>query len=88
MASRYEALARYLEQQSGSRHTMSFIQIEQLVGYLLPPSSRPPHKRWRTWWANVRSPENGRTQATSGWLAAGWEVDSVDPIRQTVTFRR
>jgi hypothetical protein len=88
MASRYDALANHLEQQRGPRYTVSFAKIEQLVGHPLPPSSRPPHKGWRTWWGNVRSPNSQRSQATFGWLAAGWEVETVDPDQETVTFRR
>jgi hypothetical protein len=58
---------------------MSFAEIEALIG-TLPPSART----WRAWWANSRS----HIEATDGWLAAGWEVESVDLDRQIVTFRR
>lgn len=61
------------------RHTMSFGEIEALVG-ALPASSR----HWRAWWANDRS----HVQAKDGWLAVGWQVESVAQDRETVTFRR
>ena len=88
MASKYDPLARYLERQSGPRHTMSFAEIEKVTGLRLPPSSRPPAIGWRQWWENSHSPRSSHTQARCGWIAAGWEVDSVDPIQQTITFRK
>jgi hypothetical protein len=88
MASRYEALASYLSLHPGPTHTMSFAQIEQIIGYPLPPSAQPDHKMFRNWWANDRSQQSTHVQAKSGWLAAGWEVDSLDKNRRTVTFRK
>ncbi len=79
MASKYDALARHLRKQRGPRHEMSFAQIERLVGTPLPRSSHV----WRPWWANSH-----HTQALNGWMAAGWEVDSVDPTNERVTFRQ
>jgi hypothetical protein len=79
MANKYEPLADHLRRQAGTGHTMSFAEIEDLVE-ALPPSART----WRAWWANDRS----RVQARHGWLVDGWEVESVDQARETVTFRR
>ena len=79
MASKYALLADHLRGQDGPRHSMSFAQIEALVGSL-PPSART----WRAWWANSRS----HVEAKDGWLAAGWEVEAVDQGQETVTFRR
>jgi hypothetical protein len=79
MAKKYVPLADHLRRQSGPRHTMSFAEIEDLVG-ILPPSAHS----WRAWWANDRS----HVEAKDGWLAVGWEVESVDQPRETVTFRR
>jgi hypothetical protein len=84
MASKYDALADHLRRQSGPRHIMSSAQIERLIGTPLPASSRT----WSAWWGNDRSPDSRHSQSKHGWLAAGWEVESLDPIRQTVTFRR
>lgn len=80
MASKYDALAEHLRRQSGSRHTMSFDQMAQLIGTPLPPSAHAH----RAWWANDRT----HPQALNGWLAAGWEVDAVDWGLEAVTFRR
>jgi hypothetical protein len=79
MASKYDTLADYPRRQSGSRHAMSFAEIEALVG-TLPSSART----WRAWWANDRS----HVEAKHGWLAAGWKVESVDLNGQTVTFHK
>jgi hypothetical protein len=38
--------------------------------------------------ATIAPPNGGHSQATFGWLAAGWEVDSVDLHGQNVTFRK
>lgn len=80
MASKYGALADYLRQQSGPRHSMSFGEIEALIGTPLPVSSCT----WSAWWGNDRS----HSHAMYGWLAADWEVESFDPTQQTVTFRK
>ena len=88
MTSRYDSLAEHLQQQSGTRYSMSFADVERVVGYSLPPSSKPGHRGFRTWWYNDHSPTSTHTQARYGWIAAGWEVDSLDPILGTVTFRR
>ena len=84
MASKYDALAAYLRRRSESPHTMSFAAIENLIGTPLPISSHT-HK---SWCGNDRSPDSTHSQAKYGWLAAGWEVESVDPNRRSVTFRK
>jgi hypothetical protein len=84
MPSKYDALAAYLRRQSGPAHTMSFADIERLIGTPLPDSSHT-HSAW---WGNDRSPDSTHTQAKYGWLAAGWDVESVDPNRRSVTFRK
>jgi hypothetical protein len=84
MTSKYGALAEYLRRQSGPRHSMSFAEIEALIGTPLPVSSRT----WSAWWSNDRSPDSSHVQSKHGWLAAGWEVDSFDLSQQIVTFRK
>ncbi len=80
MASVYQPLGAYLARQAGPTYTLTFPQIEAILGRPLPPIA---HAR-RDWWTNVPA----RSQADHGWLAAGWQVDSVDRGRQTVTFRK
>lgn len=55
---------------------MTFDAIDALVGGL------PESASGRTWWANTEL----RPQASSGWLAAGRRVDSVDLHARAVTF--
>ena len=83
MASKYDALAAHLRRQAGPAYTMSFAAIERLIGTPLPASSR----RHSAWWRD-RSADTTHSQARFGWLAAGWEVESVDPVRGSVTFRK
>lgn len=79
MASKYDGLADHLRQQRGSRYIKSFAEIESLVGTL--PSSA---HTWRAWWAN----DCTHVEAKHGWIAAGWEVESVDQSCERVTFRK
>ncbi len=60
---------------------MSCDEIARLVGTKLPASSRTH----RAWWGNDRT---WHPQSKDGWLAAGWEVASVDQVGETVTFSR
>ena len=48
--SRYDGLRDYLEQQTEPVVTLSFEQIEQIIGGSLPTSAR----RYRPWWANEK----------------------------------
>lgn len=81
---KYDPLGRFLENAAPSlaRITLTFGQIEQILGDTLPYSA----KHYRAWWANeVRS--GTHVQAPS-WLQAGWEVDEVDREAGWVRFRR
>lgn len=62
--------------------TLSFAQLEQLLGDALPASAH----EWRPWWGNQTDTSN-RPQARA-WLAAGWEVDYVNQQAEWVRFRR
>jgi len=88
MTSRYDALAAHLQRQPGTRYTMSFANIERVIGHPLPPSFKPGHRVFRQWWQNSYAPTSSHVQARCGWIAAGWEVDSLDPVLGSVTFRR
>ncbi len=59
--------------------TLSFTQVEQIIGDKLPDSAM---KR-RPWWVN----QEGGSRAPH-WRAAGFKVDHVDRQRQIVRFRR
>lgn len=57
--------------------TLSFDQIEGIIGAVLPPSARIS----RSWWANSNTPQG------QAWLEAGWLVDAVDMDEAWAVFR-
>lgn len=71
-------LASWLEGAS-SPVTLSFQDLEDIIGQGLPPSAR----RHRAWWAN----NPGRTLARQ-WLAAGWRAEQVDLAGERVRLAR
>jgi hypothetical protein len=81
--SKYDPLRIFLENAAKgvSEMTLTFQQIETILGFTLPPSAR----RHRAWWANPGTPhDHPHAQA---WLAAGWKVDTVNQHREWVRFR-
>jgi DNA-binding transcriptional regulator YiaG len=77
---KYQPLQDYLRQSSQPQVTLSFTQIETLMGEVLPVSAR----RQKAWWSN-RS--RGGLQAKA-WMEADYLVEAVDLVNQQVTFRR
>ena len=80
---KYDPLRRFLEDAApnASQITLSFRQIEQILGDTLPPSAR----EHRPWWANPSSVTDHPT--AQAWLAAGRKVDKVDRQEEWVRFR-
>lgn len=81
---KYEPLGSFLGNASpGVREmTLSFRQIEQVLGDTLPYTAQHAE----SWWANeLRS---GTYPQSSSWLEAGWEVAEVDRDGGWVRFRR
>ncbi len=70
MAGKYAPLARHLRRQSAAV-SMSFAELEDLLGDSLPPSAR----RHQAWWSN--DPAGSHVQAHA-WMDAGWRVTSVN----------
>ena len=79
--SKYDPLGEFLAQGCGDAITLSFPQIEQLVGEPLPASAHDH----RAWWANE---SDGPHVQAHAWLDAGWAVRSVDQSARVVTFAR
>jgi len=78
---KYEPLERHLLGLDRIvEHTLSFAQVEQILGCPLPPSART----YQAWWANQRGA--GHTQAHS-WMGAGWHTGDLDLKSKRVTFR-
>ena len=78
--SKYEPLARYLENQPGQEHSLTFAQVEAIIVGRLPPSAY----KHRAWWSN--NPQ-GHVMAQA-WVMAGWETSEVDMERRKLVFRR
>lgn len=79
VARKYIPLTAYLKRKRGRFVTLSFDQIEEIIGEPLPNSAKVLKRKW---WSNNTK---GRTQGT-GWLNAGWRVVGLEGTK--VYFRR
>jgi hypothetical protein len=78
MASKYDPLQRFLSADPVLPLTLSFAQVEQIVGFQLPDSAR----MHPAWWANEKSPTHSHAMS---WLLAG--VKAAPNMRERrVTF--
>lgn len=75
---KYDPLRDYLAAAAGTEVTMSFGELEELVGAL--PASARIH---RAWWGN-----NDANVEARAWMAAGWHVRSVNQAAGRVVFTR
>ncbi len=86
MKTKYEPLEIYLQNQSRSKNevSLSFREIEQIIGASLPASAHS----YQAWWANQKDVST-RSQAKA-WLSAGFVVNGVRLVSNggSVTFRR
>jgi hypothetical protein len=78
--SKYDPLKDYLTQSDDDLTPMGFSEIEQVLGFELPPSSRTQ----RAWWSN--NPTNN--VMTRAWLEAGYETEAVDMKAGRLVFRK
>jgi len=78
--SKYEPLAAFLRAQRTDEVSLTFREIERIVGTRLPPKAQ--HQR--AWWSN--NPNNN--VMTKVWLAAGFRSERVDLEGRRLTFRR
>ena len=78
---RYKPLAAYLDQQPQDHLTLTFEEVEEILGSPLPATARGIHTR--SWWANTATHSQGRA-----WQAVGWRVTALHPGREEVTFTR
>jgi hypothetical protein len=77
---KYGPLRLYLGQQTRSRVSMTFQQVESVIGGPLPVSAR----RHRPWWANDA---RGHAHADA-WLGAGYRTGEVDMEGEKLVFVR
>jgi hypothetical protein len=78
---KYDPLSAYLRGRPGNRATLSFSDVEAVLGQPLPASAY----RHRAWWANE---SKGAHVEAWAWLDAGWKVEDVNLTAQRVTFGR
>ncbi len=76
--SKYSSLKDYLKRSNKQRESLSYDEIEKILGFKLPKSAH----RYRQWWENG----GGHTQANS-WLEAGWSVASVSLGEYVILIR-
>lgn len=75
---KYHPLFEHLLFSGQGRLSLTFAEIEDVIGSRLPPSAR----RREEWWSN--SP-NGHSQARA-WMRAGYRTSRLDLSRQTIEF--
>ena len=78
--SKYDPLEDYLKRAPDEWVPMGFSEIENVLGFQLPPSSR----KQRAWWSN--NPTNN--VMTQAWIDAGYETAQVDMESETLVFKR
>ena len=76
-ASSYAPLGQHLRTVEESEATLSFEEVERVIGRPLPQSARDH----RAWWANTDT----HSQALV-WLEAGWRVEAADLSAGVITF--
>ena len=77
--SKYEPIGRHLAGVDKDTTTLTFDEIQDLIGTELPASAR----KHRAWWANTETHSQALTRISNGWL-----VQEADLEEGTVTFRR
>ena len=77
--SKYDRFGAFLAASSADSISLTFGQIEAILGFSLPAS-----KAYQAWWSN--SPWNN--VMTRVWLEAGFKSGQVDIAGQTVVFTR
>ena len=78
--SKYAPLTAFLRARPQRELRCSFREIEQELGFPLPPVARAH----RAWWSNNAS----NNVMTKAWLKAGFRAEQVDMAGETLVFRR
>lgn len=78
MDSKYDPLYRFLTADAALPLTLSFAQIEQILGFSLPASAQ----KHSAWWATETKPTHSHSLA---WRMAGLRAKP-DLLRRRVTF--
>ncbi|HXA40367.1 MAG TPA: hypothetical protein VNW53_15320 [Phenylobacterium sp.] len=78
--SKYDPLKDFLKSRPGTETPMSFPEVEEVLGFELPPSAR----QYPAWWSN----NVGTHVGARAWREAGWKTSRVDVGGERVTFVR
>ena len=71
--SKYDPLYQHLSKQKAPTVTMTFTEIEAILGSKLPPSAR----KYAQWWENA-APETGQHPDGAVWNAS-WQTGNREP---------
>lgn len=77
VSAKYRGLAEYLLLSNETRVTLTYPQIEEILGFVLPDTAR---NFKQSYWANTKT-----HSYASSWLAVGYKA-RVDVNNDTVTF--
>jgi hypothetical protein len=80
---KYSPLGTYLLESKSDLIELSFAEIEEILGFLLPGTAR----RHSAWWANEKGVESRHVQAAS-WISAGFTVKKISLKDRSVLFER
>jgi hypothetical protein len=81
--SKYDALYDTLRGESRRTIHMSFEEVEEILGFVLPRTARERPQ----WWANEENGKTGHVQCRA-WLDAGYRTANVDLEKESVRFSR
>ncbi len=79
--SKYEPLSLFLSKVKENQITLTFKEVEKILGFDLPYSARTH----RAWWSNDAK---HNVSSVYGWMAAHWKVVYVDLHNEIVSFTR
>ena len=79
--SKYQPLMSYLAHRGSNHVTMSFADVERVLGFRLPQSAY----QHPAWWANDTSKSHVQAKA---WLAAGFQTHQVNNKAKRLVFVR
>lgn len=75
--SKFVELAKYFENSKDAHITLSFTEIEKIIGKKLYPSAYQYEQYWH----------HSKTHViTNTWMDAGYDLDGVDLVNQRVSF--
>lgn len=80
LGSKYYPLFEHLQHCNQADITLTFSEIEALIGCSLPASARAK----KNWWSNR---DSASALQSGAWVSAGYQVSAVDLAQQWITFQ-